>query len=293
VHGVESRPATSRACASPGPCGAWVVSANQPSLGEHGFRVGPSDHLLDFPHVSSLYAVAVTPASPSDYVALTCDITEEIRDGCMAPQNMSARLVPFPDQGTAVVCTRTNLSRGGWNNANFGPRDEDRPIERTWKTKVEVSFVWGRLGDLPRKPAEMPRALQPEESDFVEQALVADHEPTCGEPTVPASLLQTSAERATRREMSFSPGAAEPAVSSLARAAHRAPTTGRFDNAVALVSCAPNCLHTHTMARRPRQARAPGLRPRPALVHSAGSPRALAILDAEAARWRCSAEEAP
>ena len=100
-------------------------------------------------------------------------------------------------------------------------------------------------------------ARQPEESDLVEQGLVADFEPTCGAPTVPASSLQTSAERASWRETSFSPNAAGPAVSSLARATHRAPTTGRFDKAVALVSCAPSCSHIHTIARRPRQARAP------------------------------------
>ena len=74
----------------------------------------------------------------------------------------------------------------------------------------------------------------------MEQGLVTDLEPICGEPTVPASLLQTSAERAAWQEMSFSPGADGPAVSSLARAAHRAPTTGRFDRAVALVSCVSN-----------------------------------------------------
>jgi hypothetical protein len=165
-------------------------------------------------------------------------------------QKMAARLVPFPHQGTAVLY-ESKFERRDWNNANFGPINEHRSIERTWKTKVGSLLCGVALGTCPVSLLKCPRdgTLQPQESDLVEQALVADLEPPCGGPTLPVSLLQTSAELTAWRQMSFSPGAARSAVSSLARAAHRAPTTGRFDKAAALVSCAPSCWHGRTIPR--------------------------------------------
>jgi hypothetical protein len=81
VHGMWSRPALCRAYASPGPCGAWVVTANPPPIAGRLRCVDVRYHgrNMRWPH---------------------------------GRQKIAARLVPFPDQGTGVVCTRTDSSRG-------------------------------------------------------------------------------------------------------------------------------------------------------------------------------------
>lgn len=62
-------------------------------------------------------------------------------------QKIAARLVPFPDQGTGVVCTRIDSSRGDWDN-------------------LGSLLCMGSRGDFPRKLLKCPQdgVLQPEES---------------------------------------------------------------------------------------------------------------------------------
>ena len=112
----------------------------------------------------------------------------------------------------------------------------------------------------------------------MQQGLVADLGPICGEPTVPASLLRTVAGRAAWPEISLSPGADGPAVKLPREGGPSGSDNWQIRQSRRTLSCVSNWPHINTTARTPRQARAP--RPKA----KAGS------CDPEAACWRCGAE---